>query len=67
MCIVVGAAVLYEESSTGTVVLSNIQCNGSETDLLQCKYDVNDGRCEDHAGVICQGVSIIIMYTFTIC
>ena len=59
----IGANVLYEEHSTGNILLGNVRCNGSEDYLFQCEYDIiqNNTRiigtdwCEDHAGVICQG------------
>ena len=40
-------------------LLSDVNCQGSESNLLQCQYSTADscGSTED-AGVVCQGISI---------
>lgn len=57
--ICVGARVLFGEHAVGDILLSNIQCNGSENILLDCQFDIRGSNeymiCEDHAGVTCQG------------
>ena len=46
-------------------VLSNMNCQGSETNLLQCQYSTPDG-CgpTEVAAVVCQGGVQICVYTF---
>ena len=60
MCL--GAMPLFEEQSSGSILLDNVMCMGNESSILKCAYTsmrASEGddldQCEDHAGVICQG------------
>lgn len=74
----IGARLLYEEYSTGNVVLNNVMCNGTEQMLFDCEYDiiVEDSdevtyQCDSHAGVICEGIrltlSLLEYYSLNVC
>ena len=57
-----GALSYYNASfgqSQGTVLLSSIACNGTESSLLECQYNTSSCAHTQDAGVRCQGVSAI--------
>ena len=48
-------------SGTGYILLDNVQCTGSESDLLSCQHNaIGDNDCAhfEDAGVTCQGLSV---------
>ena len=52
---------MYGEGS-GPILLSNVSCNGSESQLLDCPYEAPDSNC-DHsldAGIYCSTCESIL-------
>ncbi|XP_071153629.1 scavenger receptor cysteine-rich domain superfamily protein-like [Mytilus edulis] len=47
-------------AGTGTILLDNVNCNGTEQDILECSYD-NQTNCvhSDDIGVICNGTTSV--------
>ena len=49
---------------SGPVIMSGLQCGGSESSLLECTSSVPYSYCShfDDAGVTCQGLDAITQY-----
>ena len=51
-------------ASTGPIHISNVQCSGSESGLVNCSYtspSVNCGHSDD-AGVMCEGNNPVLCW-----
>lgn len=54
---------------TGSVAMSQVNCNGSEVSLLACPADMTGGVNCDHshdAGVSCSGKTYVLSTSYTI-
>ena len=64
LCVCIGARTLFEEYSTTDILLGQVNCSGSEETFFDCKFTIYgsnsvsilDDGCQDHAGVICEGI-----------
>ena len=54
-------------AGSGNIFLTNVGCNGGESDLLDCTYSVGSScsHTED-VGVRCQGIIIIGLYNYSV-
>ena len=47
---------------TGRIVLADVQCSGSETQLINCRHGTVSSNCDhsDDAGVRCEGMYLYV-------
>jgi len=47
----------YDQSTSLNVLVRNVQCNGNESNIFKCPFELNDGICEHDkdVGIVCLG------------